>query len=222
MQTILDAFHNLTNAEWIIAHGGFYIIMAIVFAETGLFLGFMLPGDFLIFVSGTIVSQAGFLHPFDTQLKNLIFWESMLILCAVVGNIVGYWFGKKSGNYLFERKDTWFLKRKHIMQAKDFYEKKGGTAIIMARFLPVIRTFAPIVAGVVKMDFKKFMMYNVVGAFLWIGILMTAGYALGQNPWVEKHLEYIVLGLALVTTVPVLYKMIFSKNKTVAPENTNS
>lgn len=218
MQAIFDIFHNLTNAEWIIAHGGFYIIMAIVFAETGLFLGFMLPGDFLIFVAGTLVAQPEFLDPFDNQVQNLIFWEAMLILCAIVGNIVGYWFGKKSGNYLFERKDTWFLKKKHILQAKEFYDRKGGSAIIMARFLPVIRTFAPIVAGVVKMDFKKFMVYNVVGAFLWIGILMTVGFTLGRNPWVEKNLEYIVLGLVLVTTIPVVYKMVFGKKPQI-PED---
>ena len=209
---MMDFLHNLTNPEWIISHGGYYIILAIVFAETGLFLGFFLPGDFLLFITGTIIAKPEIVTPFESHIANLFFWEGMIVLAAVLGNMVGYWFGKKSGPFLFERKDTWYFKKKHIIQAKDFYERKGGGAIILARFLPVVRTFAPIIAGVVNMNYKKFMLYNVVGAVLWIGSLVTLGYFLGRNPWVERNLEYIVIGMVVVSTAPVLFKMLFGKS----------
>lgn len=213
MDAILDFLHNLTDPNWIIDHGGYYIVLAIVFAETGLLLGFILPGDFLLFITGTIIAKPEAVTPFDSHLQNMVFWELMIMLAAILGNMVGYWFGRKSGKYLFERKDTWYFKKKHIIQAKEFYERKGGGAIILARFLPIVRTFAPIVAGVVGMNYKKFMLYNVIGAVVWVGLLVTIGYFLGRNPWVERNLEYIVLGMVLVTTVPVLFKMIFGKSK---------
>lgn len=209
---MMEFFHNLTNPEWIISHGGYYIILAIVFAETGLFLGFFLPGDFLLFITGTIIAKPEIVTPFESHIANLFFWEGMIVLAAVLGNMVGYWFGKKSGPFLFERKDTWYYKKKHIIQAKDFYERKGGGAIILARFLPVVRTFAPIIAGVVNMNYKKFMLYNILGAVLWIGSLVTLGYFLGRNPWVERNLEYIVIGMVVLSTAPVLFKMIFGKS----------
>lgn len=211
MDTIFEFFGNLTNAEWIMAHGGMYIILAIIFAETGLLLGFILPGDFLIFLTGTII--AGAQQPFDIPAYNLIFWECMMILAAVTGNMFGYWFGKKSGNFLFERKDTWYLKKKHIVQAKEFYERKGGGAILLARFIPIVRTFAPIIAGVVRMPYGKFMYYNILGAILWIGSLCTIGFFVGRHPFVERNLEYIVLAMIVIATAPILIKMIFPKKE---------
>lgn len=211
MDAIIDFFSNLTNPEWIMANGGMYIILAIIFAETGLLLGFILPGDFLIFLTGTIIASGN--KPFEDPIHNLLFWELMMVLAAVIGNMFGYWFGKKSGNFLFERKDTWYLKKKHIVQAKEFYERKGGGAIVLARFVPVVRTFAPIIAGVVRMPYRKFMLYNIIGAVLWICSLCTVGYFLGANPWVKRNLEYIVIGMIVVATAPVLWKMIFGKKK---------
>src|SRR5690606_21228368 len=128
---------------------------------------------------------------------------------GIIGNSVGYWFGRKTGPMLFEKRDTLLFKRKHVQQAHDFYEKKGGGAIILARFLPIVRTFAPIVAGVVGMDRKKFFFYNVVGCILWVGSMTLAGYFLGENEWVKHNFEKIVIGLVVVTTGPVLFKMFF-------------
>lgn len=216
MDAIFEFFGNLTNAEWIMAHGGMYIILAIIFAETGLLLGFILPGDFLIFLTGTIIAAAN--QPFNDPIYNLIFWELMMIIAAVTGNMFGYWFGKKSGNFLFERKDTWYLKKKHIVQAKEFYERKGGGAILLARFVPIVRTFAPIIAGVVRMPYGKFMFYNIMGAILWIGSLCTIGFFIGRNPWVERNLEYIILGMIVVATAPVLIKMFFPKKEVSVPK----
>jgi len=211
MESILELFKHLTNADWITQHGGLYLVALIVFAETGLFVGFFLPGDSLLFVTGLIIAQSA--SPFDTASLNLPYWIVLITLAGIIGNLVGYWFGKKTGPILFERKDTWLFKRKHLIQAKEFYEKKGGSAIILARFIPIVRTFAPIVAGVVHMERKKFLIYNIVGSFAWVLSMTITGYCLGENEWVKGNLEKIVIGLILVTTLPVLYKMIFAKKR---------
>jgi membrane-associated protein len=211
MESILELFKHLTNADWITQHGGLYLVALIVFAETGLFVGFFLPGDSLLFVTGLIIAQSA--SPFDSAALNLPYWIVLITLAGIIGNLVGYWFGKKTGPILFERKDTWLFKRKHLIQAKEFYEKKGGSAIILARFIPIVRTFAPIVAGVVHMERKKFLLYNIIGSFAWVASMTITGYCLGENEWVKGNLEKIVIGLILVTTLPVLYKMIIAKKK---------
>lgn len=218
MEEIIQFFSNLTDPEWLRSHGGLYVVMLIVFAETGLFIGFFLPGDFLIFLAGTLMNNYG--QPYESDIMNWLYWSTLIFVCAVVGNLVGYAFGYKSGNYLFNMKDKWYLKKKHLYQAKEFYEKNGGFAIVIARFLPIIRTFAPIVAGVVKMNFRKFVIYNLLGGALWIYGLTIAGFYLGEFEWVQNNLEWIVIGLIVITTAPVLYKLIFGKNKKVV-ENTN-
>jgi membrane-associated protein len=193
-------------------HGGLYVVMFIVFAETGLFIGFFLPGDSLLFVAGIIIATAS-PAPFANNAANIAYWITLISLAATVGNLLGYWLGNKSGHMWFEKKDTWLFKRKHLVQAHDFYEKKGGFAIVMGRFLPIVRTFAPLVAGIVDMNFKKFFTYSVVGAIAWVTSMMLAGYFLGTVDFVKKHLEMIVIGIIVVTTFPVLFKMIFGKKE---------
>ena len=130
----------------------------------------------------------------------------ILLLCtaAILGNIVGYWFGHKVGPPLFERKDSLIFKKKYLEVTREFYNKNGGKTLIIGLFLPIIRTFAPILAGVVKIDFKKFMLYNVLGAFAWIGTLCSIGYYLGTYEWVQKNIGYIVIGLIIITAIPVI------------------
>jgi membrane-associated protein len=193
-------------------HGGLYVVMFIIFAETGLFVGFFLPGDSLLFVAGIIIATAS-PAPFDSNFLNIIYWILLISTSAIVGNLVGYWLGKKSGHMWFEKKDTWLFKRKHLVQAHDFYEKKGALAIILGRFLPIVRTFAPLIAGIVDMNYKKFLSYSVIGAFAWVISMMMTGYVLGSNEFVKKHLEMIVIGIIVVTTFPVLFKMFFGKKK---------
>ena len=215
MDSILELLRQLINPDWIMAHGGLFLVAFIIFAETGLFIGFFLPGDSLLFITGMIIAGAkNNPIPFESHPLNLVFWILLLTIAGIIGNMVGYWFGKKSGPLLFERKETWLFKRKHLESAHTFYEKKGGIAIIVARFLPVVRTFAPIVAGVVHMNYKKFISFNVIGAVLWIASLTTLGFVLGENAWIKEQLEWIILGLVLVTTMPVAFKMFFSKKKT--------
>lgn len=191
-------------------NGGLYVVMAIIFAETGLFVGFFLPGDSLLFVAGIIIATTP-PAPFDNNVMNLLYWIVLISTCAIIGNMVGYWLGKKSGHLWFERKDTWLFKKKHLKQAHDFYEKKGAIAIIMGRFLPIVRTFAPLVAGIVEMSYKKFFSYSIVGALAWVISMTMAGFLLGNNDFVKHNLEKIVILIIIVTTAPVLIKMFFGK-----------
>ncbi len=145
----------------------------------------------------------------------------MVIVASVIGNTVGYWFGYKTGPLIYERKDTWFFRKKHLLRAKDFYDKNGKGTVFVAKFLPIIRTFAPIVAGIVKMDKSTFFLYNVLGSLAWVCSMMLGGYYL-EN-WVNerygfslgKHIEIIALGIILVTTIPVFYKLFFAKKHVV-------
>lgn len=215
MHDLVELFKHLMNAEWlantVMMYGGLYLVALIIFAETGLFAGFFLPGDSLLFVSGLIIANKA--SPFAEGALNLLYWIVLISVAGIIGNSVGYWFGRKTGPLLFERRETWLFKKKHLVQAHDFYEKRGGAAIILARFLPIVRTFAPIVAGVVKMDGKKFLLYNVIGSIAWVASMTTAGYLLGENEWVKENFEKIVIGLIVITTGPVLFKMFFGKKK---------
>jgi membrane-associated protein len=211
MHDLIQLFHNLTNPDWINAHYGLYLVLFIIFAETGLFVGFFLPGDSLLFVSGMIIS--GSRTPLETPILNLVYWIILLSVGGVLGNIVGYWFGNKSGHLLMKRPDSLLFKKRHIIQAHDFYEKKGSMAILLARFLPIVRTFAPIVGGMAEMDYKKFIRFNIIGSFAWVISMTTTGFLLGENKWVKDNIELIVIGLIVITTGPVLFKMFFGKKK---------
>lgn len=213
-------FRDLLNPEFYINNGGLWLMLFIVFAETGLMIGFFLPGDSLLFVAGIYSKMLiNSMIPGGTgsDFIDLMLLFVLVSVCGIAGNTVGYWFGKKSGPFLYDRKDSFFFKRRHLRQAHDFYEKHGGQAIIFARFLPVVRTFAPIIAGIVKMDRRKFMFYNIVGCFAWVFTMLFAGHYLYKfflrkfGFDLTKHLEAIVIGIVLVTTLPVLYKLFFGK-----------
>ena len=222
---ILLDFHwtQLLQPQWYIENGGLWFIVFAIFAETGLFAGFFLPGDSLLFVTGIFSNElvkTGLGVDTGNTFVNLLILSVIISLAGIVGNFVGYWFGRKSGSFLFERKDTFFFKKKYLFQAKDFYYKHGGAAIIMARFLPIVRTFAPIVAGIVGMDKKKFTYYNVVGSIAWVFSMLFSGHYLQKlfesqfNFDLKKHLELIVIGIVLITTAPVIIKLFFSGKKT--------
>ena len=161
----------------------------------------------------------------DSSFVNLIILGIVISLAGIIGNFVGYWFGRKSGPFLFERKDTLLFKKKYLLQAKEFYDKHGGGAIIMARFIPIVRTFAPIVAGIVGMESKKFTWYNIAGCIGWVFSMLFAGHYLQQfffNTFhfdLKEHLEVIVIGIVLVTTAPIFVKLLFDKKKN-AKKNT--
>lgn len=215
MNLALELFRHLTDPDWIMQSGGLYLVVIILFIETGLFFGFFLPGDPLLFISGMIIAGADQIgHPFANEVYNLLFWQGLFIGSAILGNFLGYWFGSKFGHLISNReKDYWLLKKKHIESARQFYEKRGGFAITIARFLPIARTFVPIIGGMVKMNFKKFSLYNILGAAIWVGCLVSLGFALGENKWVNENLEWGLLGIVLVVTLPVIFKMILPKRE---------
>ena len=205
--------------EWIIEYGGLYILLLVIFAETGLFVGFLFPGDSLLFAAGIYVDDLA-KEFFDVH------WSIILILvmiASILGNMVGYWFGRKAGPLLYERRETWLFKRKHLVRATDFYHKYGKATIFLAKYLPIIRTFAPIVAGIVKMDRPVFMFYNIVGSICWVASMMMGGYFLEswvQSRWgfsLKDHIEGITIAIILVTTLPVLYKLFLGKKPVVPP-----
>lgn len=221
---ILLEFHwtQLLQPQWYIENGGLWFIVFAVFAETGLFAGFFLPGDSLLFVTGIFsddLVKKGLGVDMQSPFLNLVVLGIVISLAGIIGNYVGYWFGKKSGPFLFERKDTFLFKKKYLFQAKDFYDKHGGAAIIMARFLPIVRTFAPIVAGIVGMEARKFSYYNIVGCVAWVFLMLFGGHYLQKffetqfNFNLKEHLEVIVIGIVLITTAPVLIKLFFGKKK---------
>jgi membrane-associated protein len=195
---------------------GLWIVLFIVFAETGLFAGFFLPGDSLLFLSG--IYSRELIENFmviESDFFNVVFLAALVALAGVIGNTVGYWFGSKSGYYLYNKQDTFWFKKKYLVQSKDFFEKHGGRAIILARFLPIFRTFAPIVAGIVMMEKKKFMFYNIISSVVWSFSLIFAGHYLygflleNYEIDLKQHIELIVIILVGITIVPVVLK--FSK-----------
>lgn len=192
---------------------GLPIVLFIVFAETGLFAGFFLPGDSLLFLSGIYSdSLVGSVVTLGSDFLNVVLLSTLVAVAGILGNMVGYWFGARSGYYLYNREDSFWFKKKYLIQSKDFFEKHGGRAIIFSRFLPIFRTFAPIVAGIVLMERKKFMFYNILSSFIWSFTLIFAGHYLysfllesyGIN--LKEYIEWIVIGLVAITLLPVILK----------------
>ena len=233
---LLDAFHwtQLLQPQFYVENGGLWLLLFVVFAETGLFVGFFFPGDSLLFVAGIFAHKMenggpGLAHQFLKlfglgQMQNewidiIVLW-GVISFCGILGNAVGYWTGKKVGPAMFNWKDRFLFRKRYLFQAKEFYDKHGALAIVGARFLPFIRTFAPIVAGIVQMDKKKFHFFNIAGSAAWVFSMIFSGYFLQK--WILKqfgfdlkdHLEIIVLGIVLVTTAPVIIKIFFGKRKT--------
>lgn len=193
---------------------GLLVILFIVFAETGLFAGFFLPGDSLLFLAGIYSASLMQQISVGNDFANVLLLSALVSLAGIFGNMVGYWFGVKGGTYLYKKEDTFWFKEKYLLQARDFFDKYGGKAIIFARFLPIFRTFAPIVAGIASMDKKKFMFNNILGSILWSFSMIFAGHYLSdlfKNQFgidLKAHIEYIVIGIVLITTLPVLWKLL--------------
>lgn len=199
MEEAWEFIKELTNPESIIRYGGLALLIFVIFAETGLMVGFFLPGDSLVFVSGLLCAT-------EPELMNVHITTLVLALtlAAILGNMAGYYFGRKAGPALFTKDDNLLFKKKYIAITKSFYERHGGKSLVLGRFLPIIRTFAPILAGVIKMDLKIFIAYSVAGGVLWIGSLSIIGYYLGGFEWVNKHLNVIIIALLIATTIPII------------------
>ncbi|MDB4921673.1 VTT domain-containing protein [Mucilaginibacter sp.] len=201
MDNFWEYLQNLTDAQSIISLG-FYFLLIVVFAETGLFFGFFLPGDYLLFMSGLLCSNGGL----NVSIYTLVL---SLIAAGFLGNYTGYWFGYRAGPKLFRKNNSIFFKQRYVRAAEDFYTKYGGMALVLGRFFPIIRTFAPIFAGVVKVDLRKFTLYNIIGSVAWVNTFTLTGYFLGRRyPQLKDYMEYIIIGLIIITTIPLVITFI--------------
>jgi membrane-associated protein len=198
-----------------IAAAGYFVLIFVVFAETGLAAGFFLPGDSLLFVAGLFAADGKFiLFSSLGQEMNLVILLFSVFVAAVVGDAVGYLTGSKLGPRLFKRQKSLLFKPSHLQKANAFYEKYGGKTIIIARFVPIVRTFAPIVAGAAKMPYKTFVVYNVVGGFLWVFSMILAGYFLGRAfPFLREHLEIVVIVIVLLSLTPAVIEIVRARRE---------
>jgi membrane-associated protein len=194
MQTIADLFHRLNNLPELVQWAGLFGLTAIIFSETGLLVGVFLPGDSLLVTAG-LLSARGYL--------NVYTLTPLLTLAAICGNSVGYFIGRTSGPRIFNRENSLFFNKKHAIRAHEFYEKYGRKTIVLAQFMPIIRTFAPVVAGVGGMKFRTFITFNIIGAFLWIWSMVGIGYFLGSYiPGIDQHIEIVVLVVVFISILP--------------------
>ena len=198
MQSLVDLFHQLTNVRELVRVGGYVGLTAIIFAETGLLVGFFLPGDSLIVTAGLLSAQPQYG-------LNVYVLGLLLTVAAIIGNSVGYAIGRATGPRLFTRDDSLLFKKKHLYRAQDFYQKHGGKTLIIARFMPIVRTFVPVVAGLANMPLKVYTAYNVLGAVAWIWSMLFIGHFLGRVvPGIDKHIEPMILVIVALSLLPAL------------------
>ena len=205
MEVISEFFHRLGNLEELIRWGGLVVLIIIVFAETGLMIGFFLPGDSLILTAGLLAATGKYF-----SISELII---CLIFAAIIGDNTGYWFGRKAGPGLFKKKDSKLFKKAYLIKAGEFYEKHGGKTIIYARFIPFARTFAPIVAGITQMPYKKYIGYSVSGGILWISSMSLIGYYFGSIPFIKDNFEKVIILIILLSVSPVIIGWIKSRRE---------
>jgi membrane-associated protein len=205
--TFSEFFTLLTNSQEIILTGGLILITLIVYAENGLFFGFFLPGDYLLFSAGLLCGTGNF------NVSIFVLW-SCLFFASVLGSYTGYLFGLFLGKNLLNKPDSIFFKKEYLVKTRYYYIKYAGNTLIVGRFLPIVRTFAPILAGLIRMNQKKFLFFNILGAFLWVTSLVVGGYYLGvQFPQILDYLEYIIFGFVAITSFVVIKGMLSSKKK---------
>ncbi len=205
IEFLREAFHYLTDVQGLIQWGGTLLVCVIVFTETGLFVGFFLPGDSLLVTAG-IFAAAGHL-----SLSALL---GIVALCAVAGDQVGYIIGRKAGQALYRREDSFFFRKQHLVRAQQFYEKYGGKTIVLARFIPIVRTFAPAVAGAASMNYRRFVSYNVVGGLLWVWSMVLIGYSLGSAvPDIDRHIHLIIIVVVFLSILPAVIEALRSRRK---------
>lgn len=203
MNEIIAFFSNLQHLEDLIQWGGYTVLAVMVFAESGLFFGFFLPGDSLLVTAGLLASQ-GYLN----------IWELIVLLSlmAIAGDSVGYYFGKVTGPRIFTREKSWLFAKDHLLKAQAFYEKHGGKTIILARFMPIIRTFAPIVAGVGRMSYRRFISFNIWGGIFWVMLTLGLGFFLGRViPNVDRYIHLIIIAVILISISPGIVSWLRSR-----------
>lgn len=201
---------HFLNPEWLISTFGLVGILAIVFAESGLLIGFFLPGDSLLFTAGLLVADGTYLH------QPLWLMCLLVSIAAVAGDQFGYLFGRRFGPALFRRPDSRLFKQENLTRAQEFFAKYGARSIVLARFVPIVRTFTPIVAGASHMRYRTFLIYNIIGGTLWACGVTILGYFLGQIAFVKSNIEFILIGIVAVSVIPVAVELLRSRRRTRA------
>jgi len=197
MHTLLDFVHRIRDVRALIAWGGYVGLTLIIFAETGLLIGFFLPGDSLIVTAGLLAATTS---SFNVWLLGLL-----LTVASIIGNTSGYHIGQVTGPRLFSREDSLLFNKKHLYRAREFYQRHGGKTVIIARFMPIVRTFVPVVAGMGQMEYRRYALYNIVGGIGWIWSMLFIGYFLGRYiPGVDQHIESVIIVVVAVSLMPGL------------------
>ena len=200
LESIRHLLHSIYDVEGIIRTGGPLLVCIIVFIETGFFVGFFLPGDSLLVTAG-VFSAAGVI-----PLKWLLL---PVMLCAIVGDQIGYWIGRGAGVAIYKREDSFFFRRRHLQRAHDFYEKYGGKTIILARFVPIIRTFCPPVAGAAQMPYLRYLTYDIFGGAIWVGTMILGGFFLGRTiPNISQRIHYVILVVIFLSLLPAIISIL--------------
>ena len=211
MQDLLDLFHRIYDLPALIKWAGYLGLTAIIFSETGLLAGFFLPGDSLLVTAGLFSAQ-GYL--------NVVKLGLLLNTAAGLGNTTGDYIGKMTGPLIFRKEDSLLFNKKHLIRSHDFYERHGGKTIILAQFMPIVRTFAPLIAGVAGMKFRSFIVYNIVGSVLWVwGMLLTGYFLATYVPGVVDHIELVILLVIFVSILPGIISWLRSRNRSAAAES---
>jgi len=208
----LRSLYDPEGLKELIRSGGAPLICGIVFIETGFFVGFFLPGDSLLITAG--IFAAADVIPLRWLLLPVM-------LCAIVGDQIGYWIGRSAGAALYKREDSFFFRRSHLQRAHDFYEKYGGRAVILARFVPIVRTFCPPVAGAARMPYGRYVMFDIFGGIFWVGAMILGGYSLGRSvPNIGKYIHYVIAVVAVVSILPAVMGIL--KSRKAPPSATSS
>lgn len=211
MEILQEFFSNLYRFDELIRWGGYTVLCLIVFAETGLLAGFFLPGD-------SLLVTAGLLAAVDDGVVNIWILNALLSLAAILGDTTGYWIGYHAGPRIFNREDSFFFHRDHLKRTQHFYEKYGAKTIVIARFVPIVRTFAPTVAGVGRMQYRKFLLYNVAGGIGWVLSMTLAGYFLGRSiPDIEKQIHWVIAVVILLSFIPIIREVLASRRTQKPP-----
>jgi membrane-associated protein len=211
----MELFHKIYDVQGLVRVGGLAALAVVVFAETGLLVGFFLPGDSLLVTAGLYCTSA---NPTQAPLLDIVTLNLAVIGAAIVGDTVGYWIGAKSGPKIFTREQSLLFSRKHLLRTKDFYERHGGKTIVIARFLPFVRTFAPVVAGVGRMSYRRFLSYNVFGGIGWVAGMTLLGFSLGKvYPPITKQIDKVIIVIIFVSLIPGVVSTLMNRKKTPPP-----
>ena len=205
MELIQELFRRLYNVPELIRMGGLIGLVAVVFAETGLMVGFFLPGDSLLVTAGLFAAKGDL---------NIVWLNLALMAAAIVGDATGYWIGRRAGQALYSRPNSFFFRKQHLIKTHEFYEKHGGKTIVIARFVPIIRTFAPVVAGAAEMTYRQFALYNIAGGIGWVASMTLTGYFLGRAiPDIDKHIHIVVAIVIFLSLLPGIISIVREKLK---------